>query len=169
MTYIQYIPQSCRKKKIIYQPHSNNTHHLYNTEAVVRRSKCVGGVTINMQAVWVLYLRNCLTSASLSKKHWGYNASAATCTTASLRGRPTRHHCGIGGGLNTALASFASDHLPISPAILNRTKNYRILLEIRQMSAEGNICSAFVSFLSVVFLLTYYPIKFDIFYFVVLS
>ena len=31
-TYIQYIPQSCRKKKAVsYQPHSNNIHQLYNS------------------------------------------------------------------------------------------------------------------------------------------
>jgi hypothetical protein len=31
MTYIQYIPQSCRKEKNnVYQQHSNNIHQLYN-------------------------------------------------------------------------------------------------------------------------------------------
>ena len=32
MTYIQYITQFSRKKKTIYQLHSNNIYQLYNTE-----------------------------------------------------------------------------------------------------------------------------------------
>jgi len=33
MTYIQYLPQSCRKEKNnAYQPHSNNIYQLYNTD-----------------------------------------------------------------------------------------------------------------------------------------
>jgi len=38
MTYMQYIPQPCRKEKknIFYEPHSNNTHQLY--KCVLRRS-----------------------------------------------------------------------------------------------------------------------------------
>jgi hypothetical protein len=31
MTDMQCIPQSCRKKNNVYQPHSNNIHQLYNT------------------------------------------------------------------------------------------------------------------------------------------
>jgi len=32
MTYVQYIPQSCRKEKnSVYQPYSNNIHQLYNS------------------------------------------------------------------------------------------------------------------------------------------
>ena len=31
MTNIQYIPQYCRKKNSVYQPHSNNIHQLYNS------------------------------------------------------------------------------------------------------------------------------------------
>jgi hypothetical protein len=75
----------------------------------------------------------------------------------------------MGGGESIALVTFASDRLLISPAILTRTENYRNLLEVRQMSTEVNICSAFAPFLSVFFLLIYYPVKFAVFYFVVLS